>query len=170
MAKIAVIIDNWFEDAEYIEPQEAFIREGNEIINIGLQKGEIVKGKNNKIFVKIDESIGDTSVDVYDALYIPGGYSPDRLRSYDSAVSFVRDFVKSGKPVFVICHGPQLLISAKVLEGKTITGWKSISQDILNAGALYKDEEVIIDGNIVSSRSPRDLPTFIKESIAKLNQ
>ncbi len=168
MCNIAVIVDDLFEDSEYIEPTKAFVKEGFKIFNLGLEKGKFVTGKHNKASVLIDENVGDVSIDSFDALLIPGGYSPDKLRAYKDPLKFVSDFVNSGKPVFVICHGPQLLISAKVIKGKTITGWKSIAQDIINAGATYEDKEVIIDRNIVSSRSPEDLPAFIKESIAMI--
>lgn len=101
-------------------------------------------------------------------MLIPGGYSPDKLRSHDEAVRFVKDFMSSGKPVFSICHGPQLLITADVLKGRKVTGWKSIIQDIKNAGAIFIDEEVVEDDNLVSSRSPGDLPAFIYASLEKL--
>ena len=168
MAKIAVIIDDLYEDSEYSEPTSAFKKEGHEIIHIGLEKNKKVTGKKSKTTVLIDEKISDVQVDDFDALLIPGGYSPDKLRAYEEPVEFVRSFAKSGKPIFMICHGPQLLINAKVLEGRKITGWKSIMQDIINAGAEYQDLEVVVDGNLVSSRSPADLPAFIRESLAKL--
>jgi protease I len=169
MAKIAVIIDDFFEDSEYSEPSDAFKKGGHQIINIGLTKSKIVTGKRDKITVRIDEKISDVAVEDFDALLIPGGFSPDKLRAYEEPVDFVRNFVQKGKPVFMICHGPQLLINAKVLEGRIITGWKSIKQDIINAGAEFRDQEVVIDGNLVSSRSPADLPAFIKACLLKLN-
>jgi protease I len=168
MAKIAVIIDALFEDSEYSEPSSAFKKEGHQIIHIGLKKNTKVTGKRNQITIQIDENISDIAVDDFDALLVPGGFSPDKLRAYQEPVEFVRNFVLKGKPVFMICHGPQLLINAKVLEGRKITGWKSIKQDIINAGAEYQDQEVVVDGNLVSSRSPADLPAFIKASLAKL--
>ncbi len=170
MSKIAVIIDDWFEDSEYFKPVGAFSVAGHKIINVGLRKGKIVESKKEGKKVDIDKSVDEVSVDDFDALLIPGGYSPDRLRAHESPVDFVREFVKSGKPVFSICHAPQLLITAKVLERKKITGWKSIIQDIKNAGGLYRDEEVVIDDNIVSSRSPKDLNAFIKKSLEKMKQ
>jgi protease I len=101
-------------------------------------------------------------------LLIPGGYSPDKLRVDDDAVDFVREFMHKDKPVFTICHGPQILITAKALEGRTLTGWKSIAQDIIYAGGNFVDREVVVDGNLVSSRSPRDLPAFIEACLGKL--
>jgi protease I len=118
--------------------------------------------------VAVEKSFGDVSPGDFDALLIPGGYSPDKLRADEEAVAFVRDFMKTGKPVFSICHGPQILITADVLRGRRITGWKSIRQDIKNAGAEFADKEVVVDGNLVSSRQPSDLPAFVKASLEKL--
>jgi protease I len=167
---IAVIIDDFFEDVEYAQPAAAFKKAGHTLVHVGLQKGKIVIGKKRGAKVRIDEAVKDVSVEYFDALLIPGGYSPDKLRVDEDAVQFVRDFVKSGKPVFFICHAPQLLITAKVLKGRKITGWKSIIQDIKNAGAIFLDQEVVEDGNLISSRSPQDLPAFIKASLEKLQK
>lgn len=168
MSNIAVIIDDMFEDSEYIQPAQAFKREGHELTHIGLEKGKTVKGKKKETPVQIDKAIKDVSVDDFDALLIPGGFSPDKLRAHDEAVAFSKNFMESGKPIFAICHGPQLLISADVLRGRKVTGWKSIKQDIKNAGAQFLDQEVVDDGNLVSSRNPDDLPAFIKVSLSKL--
>lgn len=165
---IAVIIDDFFEDAEYIQPTDAFKKAGYTLVHIGLKKGKIVESKKQRTKVRIDEAVKDVSAGEFDALLIPGGYSPDKLRVDEDAVQFVKDFVESGKPVFSICHAPQLLITAQVLKGRRITGWKSIVQDIKNAGAVFLDQEVVEDGNLISSRSPQDLPVFIKASLQKL--
>jgi protease I len=167
---IAVLIDDLFEDVEYSKPAEAFQKAGHRIIHIGLKKGNVVVGKKQQVKVCIDKQVDNVSVDDFDALFIPGGYSPDRLRVNDDAVRFVKDFVMSGKSVFSICHGPQLLITAQVLTGRRITGWKSIVQDLKNAGAVYIDQEVVEDGNLISSRSPADIPAFIKASLQKLQR
>ena len=168
MSKIAVIITNMFEDSEYSKPVKAFKESGHEIIHVGLKEGEIVKGKKKGTPVKIDKAIKDTTFNDFDALLIPGGYSPDILRANENAVKFVKEFAESGKPIFSICHGPQLLITAQVLKGRKITGWKSIIQDIKNAGAEFIDKEVLVDKNFVSSRHPGDIPAFIRESLKKL--
>lgn len=168
--KIAVLIEDMFEDVEYEKPAIAFEEEGHEITHIGTNKGKYVKGKKNNITVKIDETVDTVSIDDFDALFIPGGYSPDKLRVSESIVQFVSYYVNHGKPVFTICHGPQLLISADVLKGRKVTGWKSIIQDIKNAGAEYIDNEVVVDGNLVSSRSPKDISAFISESLKKLKK
>lgn len=166
--KIAVIIDDMFEDVEYSKPAEAFQKVGYRLVHVGLKKGKAVKGKKQEVTVTIDKQLDTVSVTDFDALFIPGGYSPDKLRVNDDAVQFVRDFVNSGKPVFSICHGPQLLITAQVLSGRKITGWKSIVQDLKNAGAEFLDQDVVEDGNLISSRSPADVPAFITASLQKL--
>jgi protease I len=169
MSHVAVIITDLFEDSEYSEPAEAFKKAGHNLTHVGLEAGQIVKGKKDNTPVKIDKSIDSVSPGDFDALLIPGGYSPDKLRAHENAVEFARDFMKSGKPVFAICHAGQLLISADVIRGRTMTGWKSIVQDIKNAGAKFLDQEVVEDGNLVSSRHPGDLPAFIEASLKRLS-
>ena len=161
MSHIAVLITDMFEDSEYTDPVEAFKRAGHAVIHVGLEKGTTVKGKKAGTEVRVDVVVKDVTVGDFDALLIPRGYSPDKLRAEEDAVTFTKEFVESRKPVFAICHAPQILITADVLRGRKITGWKSIIQDIKNAGAEYADQEVVVDGNIVSSRHPGDLPAFI---------
>lgn len=168
MATIAIIITNMFEDSEYAEPFQAFKKAGHGIVHVGLKTGETVRGLKKNTSVVVDKSVHGLSIADFDALMIPGGYSPDGLRIDPEAVRFTREFVESGKPVFAICHGPQLLITARVLKGRKITGWKSIKEDIINAGAEFIDKEVVEDGNIISSRSPADLVPFIKACLEKL--
>ena len=168
MSKIAVIITDLFEDSEYTEPAAAFKKAGHALIHLELEEGKTVKGKKGGTPVKIDKAVNDVSVEDFDALLIPGGYSPDKIRVDQDAVQFTREFVESGKPVFLICHAAQLLITADVLRGRKVTGWKSIVQDIKNAGAEYLDQEVVEDGNLISSRHPGDLPQFIEASLGKL--
>jgi len=170
MKKIAAIIDDMFEDVEYTEPAKAFKAAGHNVVTIGLEKGKTVKGKKKNTPVTIDQAINEATIDDFDALLIPGGYSPDHLRAHDKPVEFVRDFVNSVKPVFLICHAAQLPITADVLKGRTLTGYKSIIQDIKNAGANFVDKEVVVDDNLVSSRHPGDMEAFIKKSIEKLNE
>jgi protease I len=168
MSKIAVIITDLFEDSEYTEPARAFAEAGHALVHVGIQAGQTVKGKKEQTPVKIDQAVKDVAVSDFDALLIPGGYSPDKLRVDAAAVRFAKEFVESGKPVFSICHAPQLLITADVLRGRKLTGYTSIVQDIKNAGAKFVDQEVVEDGNLVSSRNPGDLPAFIRASLARL--
>jgi len=168
MARIAVLIDEMFEDVEYTQPAEAFKRKGHELVHIGLKKGIKVKGKKKGTEVTVDTAAGNASAGDYDALFIPGGYSPDHLRVDQDVLDFTKAFVRSGKPVFAICHAPQLLITADVIAGRKVTGWKSIVQDIKNAGAVYVDDAVVEDDNLLSSRGPDDLPAFIEASLKRL--
>lgn len=168
MARIAVLISDYFEDIEYTKPAEAFIDSGHQLVHLGLEKGAVVRGKKEQTPVVIDEKAESSSILQYDALLIPGGYSPDKLRAHEEPVKFVRDFMESGKPVFAICHAPQILITAQVLKGKRVTGYKSIIQDIKNAGAEYIDKEVVEDGNLISSRGPSDIPAFIRACLRRL--
>jgi protease I len=168
MSKIGILIDNMFEDSEYKKPAVAFKKAKHEIVHIGVKKG-IVKGEKTGMKVKVEKAVSDVVADDFDALFIPGGYSPDRLRSHDEVVTFVKKFAATDKPIFFICHGVQLLITAGLLKGRRVTGWKSLVQDIKNAGAKYLDQEVVVDGNFISSRYPADLPAFIKVSLDKLN-
>lgn len=168
MSRIAVIITDLFEDVEYTGPAKAFKDAGHKLTHVGLKAGETVKGKKEATPVKIDKSVNEVTENDFDALLIPGGYSPDKLRVDEKAVEFARKFMESGKPVFAICHAPQLLITAQAIRGRKVTGWKSIVQDIKNAGAEFVDKEVVVDGNLVSSRGPSDIPAFTRESLKKL--
>jgi len=167
MARIGVLIENMFEDSEYKKPAAAFKKAKHELVHLGVKKG-IVKGVKTGLEVKVEKAAGDVAAGDFDALFIPGGYSPDQLRSHDEIVDFVKQFAATGKPIFFICHGAQLLITANLLKGRKVTGWKSIIQDIKNAGAEYLDQEVVEDGNFISSRYPADIPAFIKASLGRL--
>lgn len=161
MSKVAIAIGDLFEDVEYTEPAEALKKAGHELVHVGLKSGDIVKGKKKGIEVTVDKTAKEVSVADFDALVIPGGESPDKLRVDEDMVRFAKEFVESGKPVCTICHGPQLLITAQVLNGRTMTCWKSMIQDLKNAGATFIDQELVVDGNLISSRFPGDLPAFI---------
>lgn len=165
--KIATLITNLFEDVEYTEPAQAFKEAGHEIITIDKQSGNQITGKNGTT-VNIDKSMDEVHPSDFDALLIPGGFSPDLLRDDDRFGEFAKAFIQDGKPVFAICHGPQVLIDTALLEGVDITGYKSIRNDLKNAGANYKDEEVVISNNIVTSREPKDIPAFNRESLKLL--
>lgn len=165
MAKIATVLADMFEDSEFFEPQQAYKKAGHEVIVIGNESGSQVTGKNGQA-TTIDQSISNVSAEDYDSLFIPGGFSPDILRADDRFVNFAKQFMDANKPVFAICHGPQLLITAETLNDRDVTGYKSIVVDLKNAGANFHDKEVIVCHNqLVSSRTPDDLPAFIEESL-----
>lgn len=167
--KVAVLITDEFEDSEFTSPAEVYKRAGFEVVTIEKQAGNVVKGKKGEAEVTIDRSIDDVSPAEFDALLLPGGHSPDTLRGDERFVTFTRDFVSSGKPVFAICHGPQLLISAEVVRGRKLTAVKPIVIDLKNAGADFYDQEVVVDNNqLVTSRTPDDLPAFNREALRLL--
>lgn len=170
MAKIATLITDLFEDVEYTDPAKSFKEAGHEVVTIEKEAGTQVTGKQGNETVTIDKSIDDVSPGEFDALFIPGGFSPDLLREDDRFVTFAKSFMDDKKPVFAICHGPQLLITAKTLEGRTATGYKSIQVDMEYAGVNYKDEEVVVCGDqLVTSRTPDDIPAFTRESLNLLS-
>lgn len=167
--KIAVLITDEFEDSEFTSPAEAYRKAGHEVVTIEKEAGKTVTGKQGEAKVKIDKAIDEVSPDEFDALLLPGGHSPDSLRGDDRFVTFTREFVDSGKPVFAICHGPQLLISADVIRGRKLTAVKPIVIDVKNAGAEFFDQEVVIDNDqLVTSRTPDDLPAFNREALRLL--
>ncbi|WP_211653162.1 type 1 glutamine amidotransferase domain-containing protein [Planococcus alpniumensis] len=169
MAKIATLITDMFEDVEYTGPAKAFNEAGHELINIEKEAGKKVTGKQGEAVVTIDKGIDDVNPDEFDALLLPGGFSPDQLRADDRFVTFTKAFMDSKKPVFAICHGPQLLITAKALEGRKATGFKSIQVDMEYAGATVVDEEVAVcQDQLVTSRQPDDIPAFNRESLKLL--
>ncbi|MCA1024980.1 type 1 glutamine amidotransferase [Cytobacillus kochii] len=167
--KIACLITDMFEDSEYTEPAKSYKEAGHEIITIESEAGKVVKGKQGNDQVTIDKGIDDVNADEFDALFIPGGFSPDMLRADDRFVQFTKKMMDAKKPVFAICHGPQLLISAKTLEGRGATGYKSIHVDMEYAGAKLQDKEVVVcQDQLVTSRTPDDIPAFTRESLKLL--
>jgi protease I len=159
--RVAVVIANNFEDVEVTSPVQAVESAGAEFVLIGIEAGK-VRGKKGHVFT-VDTTFDDlppNAIDTFDMLIIPGGGAPENLRIVEKAVDFTKRFVESGKPVASICHGPQLLISADVLKGRKTTSVNKIRDDIKNAGGLYEDSELVIDGNLISSRTPRDLEVF----------
>ncbi|MEB6550739.1 type 1 glutamine amidotransferase [Heyndrickxia sporothermodurans] len=169
--KIATVITDMFEDSEYSEPTKAFQEAGHTVVTIEKEKGKKITGKNKEVEVTIDESIDSVDPNDYDALFIPGGFSPDQLRADDRFVQFVKAFMDEKKPVFAICHGPQLLITAKSLDGRDATGYTSIKVDLENAGVNFHDEEVVVCGEqLVTSRTPKDIPAFNREALKLLNK
>lgn len=161
--KIACVLSEGYEDSEFKVPYDRFKAAGHEVVVIGAKKGETLEGKNGKEKIETDASIDDVRPDSFDALFIPGGHSPDQLRANEKFVEFVRAFEQ--KPIFAICHGPQLLITAEMVKGRDMTAWKTVQVDLRNAGAKVSDKEVVVDKNLVTSRKPDDLDAFVRESL-----
>lgn len=162
--RVAVVLARNFEDIEATSPIEALEAAGAVVTIVGIENGRI-EGKKGAA-LESTETFRTVGPDDFDMLLIPGGGSPENLRIDDDAVRFVRDFTNSGKPVAAICHGAQLLISAKVLEGRRLTAVNKIRDDITNAGGRYVDEPLVVDGNLITSRVPGDIPVF-NEAIVK---
>ena len=160
---IAVLSENGFEESELTEPVKRLKEEGATVHIISSKSGTI-KGWSNGNWsgeVGVDKTLSEVDADDYNGLLIPGGViNPDKLRANVDALSFVKAFFEAGKPVAAICHGPQVLINAGVVEGRKLTSVANISQDLINAGADWSDEEVVVDQGLVTSRTPEDLPAF----------
>lgn len=161
--KIAFLATDMVEQIELTEPWNAVVADGGKPELVSLETGEIqaFNHYDKADRFRVDRAVGDVSAEDYDALVIPGGVgNPDTMRLDEDAVRFVRDFAQSGKPMGVICHAPWMLVEADVVRGRTVTSFWSVKTDVKNAGGDWVDEEVVIDGNLVTSRYPKDLPAF----------
>jgi protease I len=165
--KVAVVLANGFEDIEATSPIDAVTAAGATVTIVGIERGTITGKKGAEL--QATATFQDVSPDQFDVLVIPGGGSPENLRIDDGAVAFTRAFAATGKPVASICHGPQLLISANALTGKRVTAVNKIRDDIVNAGGLYEDAPLIVDGNLITSRVPDDLPRFNQALVAAIS-
>ncbi|HEV3479962.1 MAG TPA: type 1 glutamine amidotransferase domain-containing protein [Gaiellaceae bacterium] len=169
--RIAFLVTDMVEQVELTEPWKAVEDAGATAELVSLEDGEIQSFNHYEKADKfpVDRAVADASADDYDGLVLPGGVgNPDTLRMDEDAVDFVRTFVQSGKPVAVICHGPWTLVEADVVRGRTLTSYPSVKTDIQNAGGNWLDQEVVVDGNVVSSRKPDDLPAFCKAFVEQL--
>ena len=166
--RVAVLVEQEFEDRELTGPVEALRAAGATVVLVGPSAGAQFTGKRGEATVTSDLAAGGARVADFDAVVIPGGHAPDRMRMRHAMVDLARDAMKAGKPVAAICHGPQVLISADVLRGRTVTCWPSIAIDVKNAGGLYVDKPVVEDGNLITSRKPDDVPAFSEAIIRAL--
>ncbi|MGQ7853992.1 type 1 glutamine amidotransferase domain-containing protein [Pedobacter sp. WC2501] len=160
---IAVLTESGFEEVELTEPVKRLKEEGATVHIISSKSGKIKAWDQDhwSIEVDVDKTISEANADDYNGLLLPGGViNPDQLRVNEDAIAFVKSFFADGKPVAAICHGPQTLINADVVQGRKMTSVKNISQDLINAGAVWSDEEVVVDQGLVTSRTPKDLPAF----------
>ena len=168
---VAILATNGFEESELSEPKKALEKAGAEVHIVSLESGEI-KGWSDGNWsnsYKVDKTLSDVSQKDYNALVLPGGQiNPDVLRKNKTAVSFVKSFFENHKPVAAICHAPWLLAEAGVLKGRKITSYDSIKTDMINAGANWVDEEVVVDAGLVTSRSPEDLPEFNRKLVEEV--
>ncbi len=160
MARIAMLLDEMFEDAEFRVPYDRLRQAGHEVVIVGKEAGRQVTGKQGKEKVTIERAVAELSPDDVDAVVIPGGYSPDHLRTDIKMVGLTRETYLRGKPLAAVCHAPWMLVEADVADGHTVTSWPSIKTDLINAGARWVDREVVEDGNLITSRNPGDLQAF----------
>jgi protease I len=168
--RIAILATDGFEQVELTEPRKNVEAAGATTEVLSVKEGSIKGWKFTDWgdSVKVDRLVSSANPEDYDALILPGGQiNPDKLRTEKDAVAFVRKFVESGKPVAAICHGPWMLIEAGVVQGRTVTSWPSLKTDLRNAGANWVDQQVVEDGNIVTSRKPDDIPAFSERLIER---
>ena len=168
MANVAFVLASDFEDSEFRIPYDRLKAAGHQVVLIGKQRDETVKGKKGNESANIEATAHERRAAEFDALVIPGGYSPDQLRTDEGIVAFVREFAQAGKPIAAVCHGPSLLIEADVVRGKTVTSWPSVRTDLKNAGAQWVDREVVEDGVLITSRNPSDLEAFSAAILQRL--
>ncbi|GAA2895571.1 glutamine amidotransferase [Actinoplanes cyaneus] len=169
--RIAFLATDGVEEVEYTEPRKAVENAGGTAELISIKDGEIqaVNHMDKAGTYAVDKLVKDAHITDYDALVLPGGVAnPDFLRADPGAVRFVRDFVATGKPVAAICHGPWTLVEAGVVDGRTLTSWPSLRTDVTNAGATWVDEQVHVDGKLITSRKPDDIPAFCEQLLAQV--
>src|SRR6201989_3386698 len=169
--KVAILTEEGFEQVELTSPKQA-LEEAGATVHIVSPKNGKIKAWNETdwgIEVEVDKQLSDVSPDDYDALVLPGGVlNPDKLRQNKDAVAFVTAFLNEGKPLAAICHGPQMLIETGLIRGRKLTSFPSLHTDLVNAGANWVDEEVVVDNGLVTSRTPADLPAFNRKAIEEI--
>jgi protease I len=171
--KVAILVDNYFEEAEFTEPLKALKKAGATVEVIAAEpQGRKVQAmrhiEKGKLF-SIDKTLQEANIDDYDALVLPGGaVNADQLRMQEKAREWVKSITKQDKPLAVICHAPWVLVSAGLAKGRKLTSFFTIQDDLRDAGANWVDQEVVIDGNLITSRSPDDIPAFNKALIAMM--
>ncbi|WP_457641270.1 type 1 glutamine amidotransferase domain-containing protein [Persephonella sp.] len=168
MKKIAILLEDLVEDVEFIYPLYRFMEEGYTVDVLAPKVGEFV-GKKGMVFHS-SKRVDPEMVKEYEAVFIPGGYAPDRFRRDKETIEFIKNMYKHGKIVAAICHGPWALISAKIVKGKRITGFFSIRDDIENAGAIYTGKPVEVDGNLITATDPKAMPEMMKILTAMLRE
>lgn len=171
--KVAILTEEGFEQVELTSPKEALLAAGATVHIISPQSGKIKAWDKDKwgIEVDVDVVLTDASPDDYDALVLPGGVlNPDKLRQNKDAVAFVSAFLDEGKPLAAICHGPQMLIETGMISGRKLTSYPSLQTDLVNAGAEWVDEEVVVDNGLVTSRTPADLDAFNRKTIEEIGE
>ena len=170
LGKIACLLADGFEDSEFRVPYDQLKKAGYHVEIIGMEAGRELTGYKKRETAKTDLSIDQAKPESYIGLLIPGGQSPDHLRVDQRFVQFVKEFDASGRPLAAVCHGPQLLLTAELQRGRTLTAWSTVQGDLRQAGAHVKDEPVVVDKNWITSRKPDDLPAFSQKFIEELKR
>jgi protease I len=168
--RIAMLIEQDFEDIEVTEPLKIFKDAGIRVTVVGNGSQIIYVGKQRKAKFKPDITADKIDVQDFDALFIPGGYAPDKMRLHQPMVDVVKKFHNAGKLITALCHGPQLLVSADIVRGHRMTSWPSVAVDLKNAGAEWVDEPVVVDKDFITSRMPEDIPQFTRAVISALER
>ena len=166
--RIAILVEEDFEDSELVEPLRAMKDAGARVVIVGSGTKQSYKGKRGNATITVDVTADKVKAEDFDAIIVPGGYAPDKMRLHQSMIDLVRKAHDLGKVVAAVCHGPQLLISADIVRRRRVTSWPSVAVDLKNAGANWVDEPVVKDGNLITSRKPADLPRFNKTIIEAL--
>ena len=166
--RIAILAEEDFEDSELVEPLRAMKNAGARVIIVGSGTKQSYTGKRGSATITADVTADKVKAEDFDAIIVPGGYAPDKMRLHQSMIDLVRRAHDLGKVIAAVCHGPQLLISAEVVRGRRVTSWPSVAVDLQNAGANWVDEPVVQDGNLITSRKPADLPRFNKAIVDAL--
>ena len=164
--KIAILVEDFYNEFELWYPYYRLLEEGAEVKLIG-PEAKVYESKHG-LPAEADLSAAEVKAGDFQGIIVPGGYAPDKLRRYPKILDLVREIFKNGGIVASICHGPWVLISTNIMKGKKTTGFNSIKDDLINAGAIYLDKEVVVDNNLITSRTPQDLPAFLPAIIAAL--
>lgn len=167
--KVAVLIEDFYEEIELLYPYYRLMEEGYEVHLVGTEKDTVYKGKSGYT-TKSTHASKDIKAEDYAMVVVPGGYSPDHMRRCEATMDFVKELDKNQKPIAAICHGGWVLASCCDLKGKKVTSFSSIKDDLINAGAQYVDEEVVVDGNLITSRTPNDMVPWIKAILEALDE
>ena len=165
--KVLLLAENLYQDLEIWVPYYRLKEEGAEVTVVGSGSSRTFTGKYGYP-IEVDKEAKEIDVSLYDGVVIPGGYAPDMMRRYPEMVRIVREAHQKGKVIAAICHAGWMLVSAGILKGKKVTGFSAIKDDLINAGATYIDEEVVRDGELITSRKPDDLPAFCRETVEAL--
>jgi protease I len=169
LKKALILVGDGFEDAEFLYPYYRLQEEGFEVDVVGNEGGKLFTGKRGYP-MKSNKAAKDVKIDEYAVMVVPGGHAPDKWRMDDNFVQIVRQAFERDLVVAAVCHAAQLLIEAEVVKGRKMTCYQSVKTDLKNAGAHYEDREVLVDGNLVTSRQPGDLPAFMRQTIRVLRE